>query len=156
VSALAFLRPSSWNLPLFVHLLGAFGLVGGVLATLTLAMAARRRSEHAALLSSLALRTILLVVVPAFVVMRAGAQWILSKEKYAENSDWVGIGFGISDAGAIVVIALALLAWRAARRARAGDLRPRSGAFVVGLGSIYLAALAVAWWAMTTKPGGSG
>jgi hypothetical protein len=36
---------------------------------------------------------------------------------------------------------------------RAGDLRPRSGTLVVGLGSIYLAALVVAWWAMTTKPG---
>jgi hypothetical protein len=153
MTALAFLRPSSWDLPLFVHLLGAFGLVGGVLATVTLAATARRRSEQAPLLTSLALRTLLLVVVPAFVVMRVGAQWILSKEKYAENSDWVGIGFVISDAGAIVVIALALLAWRTARRARAGDLRPRSGSLVVGLGSLYLAALAVAWWAMTTKPG---
>ena len=53
-----------------------------------------------------------------------------------------------------MVVALALLAWRAARRVRAGDLRPRSGAVVAGLGSLYLAALAVAWWAMTTKPGG--
>jgi hypothetical protein len=85
--------------------------------------------------------------------MRVGAQWILSKEKFAESSDWVGIGFVVSDAGAILVVALALLAWRTARRARAGDHRPRSGSFVVGLGSLYLAALAVAWWAMTTKPG---
>jgi hypothetical protein len=153
VSTLAFLRPSSWDLPLFVHLLGAFGLVGGVLATVTLSAAARRRSEHAALLSGLALRTMLVVVVPAFVVMRVGAQWILSKEKYAEDSDWVGIGFVISDAGALVVIVLALLAWRAARRTRAGDARPATSAAVAGLGSLYLAALAVAWWAMTTKPG---
>ena len=86
--------------------------------------------------------------------MRAGAQWILSKEKYAEDSDWVGIGFGISDVGALVVVVLALLAWRAARRTRTGDLRPASGTLVAGLGSVYLAALAVAWWAMTTKPGG--
>jgi hypothetical protein len=153
VTPLAFLRPSSWDLPLFVHLLGAFGLVGGVLATVTLAAGARRRSEHAPLLTSLALRTLLLVVVPAFVVMRVGAQWILSKEKFAENSDWVGIGFGISDVGAIVVVALALLAWRAARRAHGGDVRSVSSALVAGLGSAYLAALAVAWWAMTTKPG---
>ena len=153
MSVLAVLRPSSWDLPLFLHLVGAFALVGGVLAAVTLAASARRHAGHAALLSRLALRALLAVVVPAFVVMRVGAQWILSKEKYAENSDWVGIGFGISDAGAIVVIALALLAWRTARRARAGDLRPRSGSLVVGLGTIYLAALAVAWWAMTTKPG---
>jgi len=153
VSAIAFLRRSSWDLPLFVHLLGAFGLVGGVLATVTLAIGARRRSEHAPLLTSIALRTLLLVVVPAFVVMRVGAQWILSKEKFAESSDWVGIGFVVSDAGALVVIALALLAWRAARRTRAGDARPASSALVAGLGSVYLAALAVAWWAMTTKPG---
>ncbi|HEX6699143.1 MAG TPA: hypothetical protein VF101_00275 [Gaiellaceae bacterium] len=153
MSALAFVRPNGWDLPLFVHLIGAFALVGGVFATIVLAVGARRRTQHAALLSRLALRTLLAVVAPAFVVMRVGAQWILSKEKFAENSDWVGVGFAVSDIGALVVIALAALAWRASRRTHAGDLRPTSGAIVVGLASFYLAALAVAWWAMTTKPG---
>jgi hypothetical protein len=153
VSTLAFVRPHSWDLPLFVHLIGAFALVGGVFATIVLAVGARRRAEHAALLSRLAFRTLLVVVAPGFVVMRVGAQWILSKEKFAESSDWVGIGFGVSDVGALAVIALALLAWRASRRTSAGDPRPATGAIVAGLASVYLAALAVAWWAMTTKPG---
>jgi hypothetical protein len=153
MSTLALLRPHSWDLPLFVHLAGAFALVGGVFATIVLALGARRWDAHAALLSRLALRTILAVVAPGFVVMRVGAQWILSKEDFANDSDWVGIGFAVSDIGAIVVIALAFLARRASRRTRAGDLRPASGAIVAGLASVYLAALAVAWWAMTTKPG---
>jgi hypothetical protein len=145
---LALLRPSSWDLPLFVHLLGAFALAGGLLATVVLALAARRRRDHHELLERLALRTVLAVVVPAWILMRAGAQWILSKEKFAESSDWVGIGFGVSDAGALVLVVLAVLAWRAARTGS-----HRLSTATVSVGSLYLAALAVAWWAMTTKPG---
>ena len=49
MTVLAFVRPDSWNFPLFVHVLGAMILVGGLLAgAACLAFATRRRAAPAA------------------------------------------------------------------------------------------------------------
>ena len=46
-----------------------------------------------------------------------------------------------------MLIALTVLGWLALRR------RPGVTRYFAGLATIYLVALAVAWWAMTAKPG---
>ena len=148
----ALVRPDSWDFPLFLHLLGAFALVGGLFAASVLAVAAGRTQTSARLLTRLCFRALLFVVLPAFVVMRAGGQWIADREDVKGNPSWLGIGFAISDFGVVVLLALLVLGWLAARRTEDGRLSVL-GRIVSVLAPLYLAALAVVWWAMTTKPG---
>ena len=56
---LALVRPDSWNFPLFLHVLGAFVLVGGMAAVATLSIGAWRRPERT-LLAQGALRILLI------------------------------------------------------------------------------------------------
>ncbi len=132
---------------LYVHVLGAVLLFGGVLAVTLLASAALTRPlEQALLLRRIAFWTTLVLLVPAFAVMRVGAQWVLNHEGLDKHTPgWAVAGFVISDAGVIVIILLGLLAWLATRR-------PRLGPYLAGLGAIYVIALAVAWFAMSAKP----
>ncbi len=133
--------------PLFVHVLGATLLFGGVATVTLLAFAAARRRGQAALLRRLAFGTMLVVVWPAFIVMRVGAQWVASHEGLASSkATWIGVGFGISDGGVFVLALLTLSAWLAIRR-------PRAGGVLAGLASVYLVALGVAWFFMSTKAG---
>jgi hypothetical protein len=94
-------------------------------------------------------------VIPGWIVMRAGGEWIASKE-HLENSNvaWIGIGFSTADAGALLIIistVLAALAWRrAARDAAAGG--SGLGKVAAVLVSILIVAYVVTLWAMTTKP----
>ena len=77
--------------------------------------------------------------------MRVGAQWILSRENLEDDSPgWVGVGFIVSDAGILVLLALTVLGWLALRRTRVAP-------WFAGLASIYLVALGVAWFAMSAK-----
>jgi hypothetical protein len=145
----AYLRPDSWSLPLFLHVLGATLLFGATLATAVLAVAGRRDSAKAALLSRCAFVVMLVLVVPAWILMRAGGQWIASKEFPGNTPGWLGVGFIVSDAGIVVVIALAVLTWLAARRGGVG----KAAAAVAVIAPLYLVALAVAWFAMSAKPG---
>ena len=70
---LATARPDSWNVPLFVHVLGAMVLVGGsVTATSALAFA----KGDVRLRLRLGDWTLLAVALPGYVIMRIGAQWI--------------------------------------------------------------------------------
>jgi hypothetical protein len=146
---LALVRPDSWNFPLFLHVLGAIALVGSTGAVTVLALAARKRPAHGALLSRLAFRTLIFVVLPSWIVMRVGAQLITDKEFPDKAPGWVGVGFAVAEPGLILLIALSVLAWVSARRGGAG----RASVAVAILAPVYLAALAVAWWAMSAKPG---
>jgi hypothetical protein len=143
---IAFSRPF---LPLFLHVFGAMALVGAVFAVIVVTGAAWRRPDSAAL-RRVAWIAIVAVAVPAFVVMRGGAAWIYSKEGWSGHNDptWLGIGFGVADAGLIVLIASALVAywWKRSTSALAGRI-------LLGLSSVYLALLAVAWLAMSGKWG---
>ena len=83
MSALAVIRPDDWNLPLFVHILGAMALVGA-LALVLVALAGRDLR--------LGYRALLLGVLPGWIVMRGGAQWIAAKEK-VDDLDLSGITY---------------------------------------------------------------
>lgn len=147
---LAAIRPDSWNLPLFLHVLGAIALFGGTGAVAIAGFAGRRRADHARLLSRLVLRTWLLVVVPGWILMRVAAQWILDKEFPDEDKapGWVDVGFLVSEPGAVLLLVLGILAWLWARRNGTG----RTGAVIPWLATVYVLALGVAMFAMSAKP----
>jgi hypothetical protein len=148
---LATLRPDAWDLPLFVHVTGAMLLVGALVVVVATMGTALRRGDGVEVLTGLAFRTLLLGVLPSFVVMRVGAEWIASKEDVPDDVDWIGIGYSISDAGLLLTVIAAVVAWRAARRGAAGP--GGMGRAVVVLAAVLLIAYAVAIWAMTAKPG---
>src|SRR3954453_22043776 len=107
------MRPTSWDLPLFLHVLGAMVLVGVLLAALIALLLQWRGGTAEETLRSFAFRSLLLVGVPAYLAMRIGAQWIYSKEFPGGGSDdptWVGVGFIVSDAGALLLIATCIVA----------------------------------------------
>jgi hypothetical protein len=135
------MRPDAWNPALFVHILGAMLLVGA-LALVLLALVWRD--------VRLGFKALLFGVVPGWIVMRGGAQWIASKEGYDEGDvpSWVDIGFSISDPMLLLIVVATVCAGFAARRERAGGLRTAA----LALAGIMLAACAVAIWAMATKP----
>src|SRR3954454_9390440 len=155
MDVLALVRPSAWNLPLFIHIAGAMALVASlVLASFTLKIARDRGDQPAA---QFAFRVLWRFTLPAYLVMRVGAQLILSKEKLEDsNASWIGIVFGASDVGLLLLIIGIVLAGLMAKRAKAGtsvagatQLRVASA-----LTGVLLLAYIVAIWAMTTKPGG--
>jgi hypothetical protein len=148
---LGVIRPDSWNLPLFVHVFGAIFLFGSTATVAILGFASQGRTEHAALLSRLALRTFLFGIVPGFILMRAGAQWIVDKEfpDGAKTPGWVDVGFLVSEPGAVLLIVLGVLTWMWKRSGAGG----RAARFVPLLAAFYVVALGVAWFAMSGKPG---
>ena len=132
--------------PLFVHVLGATLLFGALLAVTTLAVASIRIVEHGPLLRRLAFTVMLAGVWPSYILMRVGAQWVLSHEGLDDDPPgWVGVGFLVSDAGILVLLVLTLLGWLGLRR-------PRAGPWLAGLAAFYLVALGVAVFAMSAKP----
>ena len=144
MTAIAYGRPF-W--PLFLHVLGAMSLVGGMLAVLVLTVTAWRRPEIVSLRRA-AFLTLLVVAIPAWVVMRVGAQWIYSNEGWSGHNDptWLGIGFIVADLGLVVLLVTSGIAfwWNRAGNALAGSL-------VGALTGLYLVLLAVAWLAMSGK-----
>ncbi len=152
---LAVLRPDDWNLPLFLHVLGAMTLVGSLAAAVIgLLVASRRDGAGSIALTRFGFRTLLVLVLPSYVLMRIGAQWTESAEdlpEQVEESAWLGIGYITADVGAILIlvsIVLAVIALRRLRRGRALALGRAVGVIAV----LLLAAYLVAMWAMTTKP----
>jgi hypothetical protein len=137
------------NFRVFLHVLGAMVLVGGTAAVAVLGIATRTREKHAALLSRLAFRTLLFVVVPAFIVMRVGAQLVVDKEYPGSTPGWVDVGFVVTEPGLIILIALGVVAFLSARKGGTGRLATT----VAVLASIYVLALGIAIWAMTARPG---
>jgi hypothetical protein len=154
VPTIASIRPDEWNLPLFVHLVGAFALTGAVALTAIYLFSAWRSSSAETL--RLAQRSLLLGVLPAWIVLRGSAEWIGEKEGIFDidpQPDWVTVGYIATDVGMLVIIVSGLLGWAALRRARAvgatESKRARAAAVLVAL---LLVANVVAMWAMTTKP----
>jgi hypothetical protein len=154
MSWLAAIRADEVNFPLFLHVLGAMLLVGTLLAVATAIVLDWRRPGVDARLTRLGLRTLLLGVVPAYVVMRVGAQWTESREKLpqeVEDSTWLGIGYITADGGALLTLVCVILSAFALRLLRRGG--GRGPARAVGVISVVLlAAYVVAIWAMSTKP----
>jgi hypothetical protein len=147
----ATIRPDAWDFPLLVHVTGSMLLVGALVVVVASMGSALRRGDGAEVLTGLAFRALLLGVLPAYILMRVGAEWIASKEDVPDDVDWIGIGYMVSDGGLLLWIIAAVVAWRAARRGAAGP--GGLGRAVVVLSGVLLVAYAVAIWAMTTKPG---
>jgi hypothetical protein len=151
---LAVVRSGGLEAALLLHVAGAMLLVGAlVVAAAALAMAGgREASGPGATLTRIAFVTLLAVAVPAYVVMRGGAEWVRSEYGDIE-ADWIDIGYAAADGGLLGIVIAAVLAGLALRRARAGGggsgLRMVAGGFTV----LVLVGLAIATWAMTTKPG---
>ena len=82
--------------------------------------------------------------------MRVGAGWIEGKEfPNGDEPGWLGVGFAVSEGGALLLIALGILGWVSVRRHGIG----RAAVAVPVLAGIYVVALGIAWWAMSAKPG---
>jgi hypothetical protein len=153
---LAAIRPDSINIALLLHVGGAMLLVGALLTTgLALVAAWRRTDDSAVALTRFGLRSLLFAVLPAYVLMRVGAQWTESREHYPDGYDpsWLGIGYITADAGAFFILVSLVGSYFGLRQ-----LRNRSGgspivARVIGVIALALVATyLVAVWAMSTKP----
>ena len=150
-------RPSEIDVPLFLHVLGAMALVGVLLATaLAVVLAGRREGGEATALARLGLWTLVVGGVPAYLMMRIGAQWTASREGLDDVPDdptWLGIGYITADIGALLLLVSLVLAGFGLRRLRGDTARPSGLVRAVGgLAVLLLAAYLVAVWAMTTKP----
>jgi hypothetical protein len=142
---LAAVRPDSWNLPLFLHVLGAMLLFGTTAASAALATAGMRSQGD--FLGRATLRTLLIGVLPAWLLMRLGAGWIEPKEDIQGDPGWLGVGFIVAEPGLLLLLVATVIAYLGVRRERGWALRA-----VAILCTIYLVALGVAWWAMSAKP----
>jgi hypothetical protein len=146
----AVIRPDSWDFPLFLHVAGAMLLVGALAVVLATMAAALRNGEGVETLTRLAFRTLLIGVLPAFVLMRVGAEWIKSESGFPDDLSWIGLGYGIADGGLLLTIIATVLAWRSSRRGPAGPGGTGRAVFV--LAALLIVAYGVAIWAMAAKP----
>jgi hypothetical protein len=150
---LAAIRPDDVNFPLFLHVFGAMLLVGTLFAVALATVLAWRRPDDAAGLTRFSLRTLLMGVLPAYILMRVGAQWTASKENIPEDNDltWLGIGYITADAGALLILISVILSALGLRKLRGGS-GVGFGRAVGVISILLLAAYLVAVWAMTAKP----
>jgi hypothetical protein len=154
MSILAALRPDSWNFPLFVHIVGAVTLVGGILTAATFLGFARGDSR----LLRLGYWSLLAVALPGWIIMRVGAGWIYSKEGWDDlpesvsEPDWLGIGYIAADLGGLILLVSLILGGIGVYRQRdskgSGLLKT-----VLVLSIVLLAIYVTAAWAMAGKPG---
>jgi hypothetical protein len=131
---------------LFLHVLGATVLFGATGAVAVLGLVGRARGD-ARPLARATFRTLLVVALPAWVVTLAFGAWTDSKENLPDGLTWLDLGFHVMDGGLLLQLATAAIAFRWQRRPDTAW----AGTAVGVLMSIYLVALAVAWWAMSAK-----
>jgi hypothetical protein len=153
IDLLAAVRPDEQNLPLFVHVLGASILVGGLLTAS--GMLAWARGDARSL--RLGYWTLLAVAFPGWIVMRVGAQWIYSEQGWDDLPDevdepaWLGIGWILADLGGLLLLVSLIVGGIGVYRLREGKgAGLLKGTLVLSL--ILLAAYLVAVWAMAGKP----
>lgn len=145
---LAAVRPQAWDLPLFLHVLGAITLFGALSTVVVVAAVAPRRPERARLAQG-AFATLLLLAVPSWGLMYAAGSWAKSKEHLPDNVNWVGVPRSIADVGLVVLLLTTGIAFSWTRRPD-GGWQSRA---LVAVSSLFIVALAFAWWVMTAKPG---
>jgi hypothetical protein len=153
MSLVAVVRPDELDFPLFVHVLGAMILLGGLFAGATMLAYARGDVKYL----RFGYWTLLAVSLPGWVVMRIGAQWIYSEEGWddlPENVDepaWLGVGYVTADLGGVILLASLVAGGFGVSRLRAGRGAGLLKATLV-LSLLLLAVYVVAVWAMTGKP----
>ena len=152
MSLLALIRPDDTIVPLFLHIAGAMVLVGALTLAAVYLIASWRSGAARSIRS--AYMTLLYAALPGYIVFRVGAEWIADKEGLADsNVTWIGIGYGVSDLGALLLIVCLIIGGISVRRMnRGGNPSPIAARIVTGLVSLVLIANLVAVWAMTTKP----
>jgi len=149
---LAVSRPTEWNFPLFVHVLGAMILVGGLLtATSTLAFA---RGDVRFL--RFGYWTLLAVAAPGWIVMFAGANWISAKEGWDDLPEevqptWIGIGWTTALLGGLLLLISLIVGGIGMARLR-NDKGSRLLKATMVISIVLLAAYVVTVWAMSAKP----
>jgi len=150
---LAAIRPDEVNLPLFLHVLGAMLLVGTLFTVALATVIGWRRPDDDAGLTRFSLRTLLIGVLPSYILMRIGAQWTEAEQNYPAGFDpsWLGVGYVTADVGALLIIVSIVLSVLGLRRLRQGS-GARYGRAVGVISILLLAAYLVAVWAMTAKP----
>jgi hypothetical protein len=143
------IRPDDWNLPLFVHILGAMVLVGGLL---TCALAIVLARGDARLLRT-GWSSLLALGLPGWILMRVGAEWIYDKEGWTGDADpaWIGIGYIVADLGGLLLVAALITGGIGVRRIDRGGGGGLLRATNI-LSVVALAAYLVAVWAMGAKP----
>jgi hypothetical protein len=146
-------RPDSWDLPLFVHIIGAMILVGALTLSAVSLIAAWRSGSAA--LTKLGFMSLFYGAIPGYIVMRAAAQWVAHEEGF-EDADisWINIGFSVSDMGFVLLVIALVIGGISVRRINRGEggSPSISARIATGLVSLFLIACLVAVWAMTTKP----
>ncbi len=151
MSVVAAVRPGSWDFPLFLHVLGAMILVGGLLTSAGALGFARSDGR----LLRLGYWSLLAVSLPGWVLMRAGAQWIFSREGWdkegVDTPGWLDTGAIIADAGGLVLLVSLVVGGIGVYRLREGN-RSRLLQATLVLSIVLLAAYVVAIWAMAGKP----
>jgi hypothetical protein len=125
--------------PLFLHVLGAMVLFGAVLAALVVLVAGHRAAGFKSLL----------IAIPAWILMRGGAEWTYSNGYSAvKNATWLKLGMNIADGGLIVLLlALGAAFWSQRTPSR------WAARTAIALSGVYLVLLGVAWLAMSGKWG---
>jgi hypothetical protein len=153
MSVLGAVRPDSWNFPLFLHVVGAMILVGGLLTGASALAFARGEMR----LLRLGYWSLLAVSLPGWIVMRIGAEWIYSKEGWDElpegvdDPGWLSTGIVIGDAGGLILLVSLVVGGVGVYRLREAKGSGLLRATLV-LSLILLAAYVVAVWAMAGKP----
>ncbi|HXV34616.1 MAG TPA: hypothetical protein VD695_04375 [Gaiellaceae bacterium] len=146
------------ELPLLLHILGASILVGGLITALSFQLVgwARETPAGAAMLARYGFLSLLVLALPGWILMRAGAQWIWSEQGWDDVRDepgWLDIGWFTGDLGLPVILVTVILAGLGARRLRqSGGTTSSLVRGATALTAIMLIANVVTVWAMSAKP----
>ena len=151
MTILASIRPDNLNFPLFLHVLGAMILVGGLLAGVSSLGFARGDVRFL----RLGYWSLLAVSLPGWVLMRAGGEWIASREGWNDEGvpspTWLDIGRLLADAGGLILLVSLVAGGFGVRQLRAGKGSGLLKTTLV-LAIVLLGAYLVAVWAMAGKP----
>jgi hypothetical protein len=153
MSILAALRPDSLDFPLFLHVLGAMILVGGMVAGAAVLGFARGNVR----ILRLGYRSLVIVAFPGWVLMRVGGEWIYEREHWDDLPEgidvpgWLSAGMTIGDVGGLVLLLALVTGGVGMYRLREGK-GARLLRLTLWLSLALLAADVIAIWAMAGKP----
>jgi hypothetical protein len=148
VNVLAAIRPHDVDFALFVHVLGAMVLFGGLVTAAGAGILGWR--DEGPRLRRFAAMSLVLVALPGWIVMRIGAEWTYSKEHLdalPKDPAWLGIGFITADLGGLLLL-IALITGGIGH-ARGRDALLRASTAIAALLVVFYV---VAIWAMGGKP----